>query len=112
MMILLSVTVGALLVVVTVLQSTFPEDAVIKGHRFKIFAVSLAVTAGCLMIVTAFRDLAAKRADAAAQERLQSAVEGVSTTVFPRDVGIEISGRSVDDDAQISDIPISKESWQ
>ncbi len=46
------------------------------------------------MIVTALADARNRREEADAQTQLREAVDGVSTTVFPKDVSFDLDGRT------------------
>jgi hypothetical protein len=85
-MVVAAVTVGALLLIVSVLQATFADKSWITHRRFRAIAVALAFISAALMVIAAVREDRAQKSEAAAQEDLQAAVRGLSKTVFPQDM--------------------------
>lgn len=84
-MVFFSVLMAALLIIITALQTTFPEDARVKTRQFKLVAIIVACLSGVLMIFVA-------SSEGKAQKRLQAAMEGLSKTVFPQDIEFEFNG--------------------
>ncbi len=83
-MFLLSVLVAALLVVLTALQATYPNEERVKTPLFKFLIMIIAGISAVLMVVGSYREHQSK-------ERTQFALEGLSQTVFPRDIELDFS---------------------
>jgi hypothetical protein len=90
MLIVAAVIVAAVLVLVTALQTTYPEKRLVQSRSFKVAAVSIALLSAILMIVGGILDERSKAAEERAQAELRQATEGLSRTVFPQDMHFEI----------------------
>src|ERR1017187_5740114 len=95
-MVIIAVVVAAVLVVLTAIQTTYPESSWVRSRPFRASAIVVAVLVALLTVISAIRE-------ERAQDELRQATAGLSRTIFLKDMQFELSSR-----AKISDVSPSQ----